>query len=166
MKSKPSDCHRCACKKKHSPLFLYILICHSLFWLQHCLCICLQRDLDTVGSMQTVRIKTFSLPFVFQCVCVLSTQESLFSGSLYWIPWIVEWYRYESSDTAHQPLLGSGAGVQCSNEPHCYSVGKWPQSPYQYAALFLSYCFLKSAVCLPHKSVMMSGERPVEFQKD
>lgn len=142
LKSKPSDWHRYAWKKKHSPLFLYILICHSLLGLQRCLCACLQSTLDTVGSRQTVSIKTYSAFLLFSTVPVYFLARKTFSQVPFTgFPGIVEWHRYKSSNTSHQPVLGSGDGMQCSKQHHCCSVGKWPQSLYQYSALFLSYCF-------------------------
>lgn len=124
MKSKPSDWHRCAWKKKHSPLFLYVLICHGLLGLQHCLCAYLQSTLDTVGSMQTVSIKTYSAFLLFSSVTLYFLPRKIFSQVPFTgLPWAVDWYKYESSNTAHQPLLGSAAGMQCSKQHYCCSVG-------------------------------------------
>lgn len=169
-KSKPSDWCRRTGKRKRNPLFLYIPICRSLLGLQHCLCACLQSTSDTVSSMQTVNIKPRSASLLFYRASVYSLprktfpQVPLVNFSKFWSCT----GRYKSSSAARWPLLGSGAGVQCSKRHHCCSAGKQPHWRCQYSALFLSYCavvFL-NAVCQPYKSIPMAWERPVELQKD
>lgn len=72
-------------RRKRAPCF-WTSCFASRLGLQQCLCAALQSTWDTAGSRQTVSIKRYSAFFLFPSASLFfSTQENLFSGSLYQI---------------------------------------------------------------------------------
>lgn len=110
-KSKPSDWHRCQWKKKRGPLLLHVwfaTVCSTVF-VHAC------KALWALWAVCKQQASKHMQPcFSSVSVCFLprkTVSQVPFTG----FPWIVERYRYKSSNAARQPPLGSGDGVQGGN---------------------------------------------------